>query len=212
MCSSDLIDACVTALVASAKRAPDTLSRSTRFQNRGPARRCDAEAMHKDPPYVEYNGMASLNTSFLWTFSTTQRSDAKIPGNTPRFRVCTFAADAYRIRGMIGGFATSSPANEPAPIHGARWAITCTALAMGTVWVTADSSRTHGASVPTVHFVRWAAEPSTPTVGQVAPAIADPTQCVSPAAPSRYSTGAPDVTFETVRRATRTRWGGRYGP
>jgi hypothetical protein len=59
---------------------------------------------------------------------------------------------------------------------------------------------------------KWAAEPVIPVAGAPVPEVMHPEQCAGLQPPLRTSPAATEITCDTVRRAARTRLGGRYGP
>jgi len=63
-----------------------------------------------------------------------------------------------------------------------------------------------------VAVAKWAAEPVVPIAGAPSPAVTHPAQCAGDQPPVRISSAAREITCTTVRRAARTRLGGRFGP
>jgi hypothetical protein len=101
-----------------------------------------------------------------------------------------------------------------APVYVAnpRWVMVCATLAVGTILLMDKPARGHvlesGAGVACM----WAAAPAVPVAVTAPPAIADPTLSVGSPPPSRCSESVTTVTYQTVRRTARARWGGLYGP
>ena len=88
----------------------------------------------------------------------------------------------------------------------------CAALTAGAVLLCGEAVHARGTGGVYVSAVRWVAAPALAVVLPGMPAAHDGALSTTLALVPGAAPGVTEVTFRTMRRATRTRRGGRFGP